>query len=713
MNVADEFVADEFEDISMADLTAVSATPLPPAPLNGATKEQGQVALNGATTLAETTSNGQASGSTRPQTPPPTPPVFAASNPPSSSSQKSMIVVTQNTTLSATKAAQTAVKSADFDSPDPLRLVPVPSAASSAARSRSHSVEPPRSLFGSSPSSRASARPRSKTPVPRDHSGENDPTGLDEIIALGPTPTRARTPRPPTTADDLSDDELTMSPIRDSTRRRQSPAKRVYPGKKSTRTAQKGLKIVAGQEDDDHLAAVPTGSPSLNACSSEGGSSRDPVKADRHSFVINEPAGSVRVKLPAPSRSFIALTITSQPTPRRSSELLAPSSSRYSPPRTRGDATLAPLNGSGKLAAFSHPLSQTISREDLGSHSSPLTSLPATPNFQPVKLASTPPPPSPASKSKRSRARPPIPTVPSAQYSEDEGATTSSTISNRSPRKKVKCRAPKSSQVAVVSSSDEGEFSPQASPRTSRGKAGRPSRTKSAPSERGKSAGSDVPLEVLQFAAEMNRNPRRKSAGVASKAPSPMHDDDFEADHADSGSNFEQAPKRSSPKKAPSPKKPGRPPKGGAAKAKKAPASKSKGKGKAKEASQSTLAADDEELTALAPIQSELGTYRSRSTFVLTCSFCAAAPASSPTKQKGLAAPEAFGSQSLVTGRATRQTAEERADNWNMHHFTVGRPIWVHRRVEGKSGFWWPGEVSLRLGSYRSIRCRTDILWNR
>jgi hypothetical protein len=82
------------------------------------------------------------------------------------------------------------------------------------------------------------------------------------------------------------------------------------------------------------------------------------------------------------------------------------------------------------------------------------------------------------------------------------------------------------------------------------------------------------------------------------------------------------------------------------------------------------------------------------STFALTCCFCAAAPASSPTKQKGLAAPEAFGSQSLATGRATRQTAEERADNWNMHYFSAGRPIWVHLRAEGKGGFWWPGEVS-------------------
>lgn len=160
---------------------------------------------------------------------------------------------------------------------------------------------------------------------------------------------------------------------------------------------------------------------------------------------------------------------------------------------------------------------------------------------------------------------------------------------------------------------------------------------------------------------------------------------------------------RSSPKKAPSPKKPGRPPKGGAAKAKKAPASKSKGKGKAKEASQSTLAADDDELTALDPIQSELGTSRMRIDIVLTSYFCAAAPASSPTKQKGLAAPEAFGSQSLVTGRATRQTAEERKAGWNMLYFPVGRPIWVHRRMEGEGGFWWPGEVSLQLVSNASL----------
>lgn len=609
-------VADESEDISMADLTAVPATPLPPAPLNGVTKELGQVARNDTAALAETTSNEQASGITRTQTPPPSQPVFAASNPPSSSSQESMIVATQNTTLSPTKALQRAAKSADFDSPDPLRLVPVPSAASSAARSRSHSVEPPRSLFRSSPSARASARPQSKTPVPRDHSGENDPSGSDEIIALGPTPTRARAPRPPSVDDDLSDDELGMSPIRDSTRRRQSSAKKVYPSKKKSTQTKKDPKIVARQEDADRLAAVPGGSPALEHAPSEGDSSRDTVKADGPSFVIDEPAGSVRVGFACLSRSFLALTTTLQPTPHRSPESLGPSSSRSSPPRARGDATLAPMNGSGKFATISHPLSQTISREDLGSHSSPLTSLPPTPaNLQPVKLASTPPPPSPASKTKRSRARPPIPTVPSAQYSEDEGETTSSTILDRSPRKKVKCRMPRASQAAVVSSNDEVEASPQASPQTSRGKVGRPSRTQSAPSGCRKSAGSDVPLEVLQLAAEANRNPRRKSAGAASKAPTSAHDDESEADHADSGSDFEQASKRSSPKKAPSPKKPGRPPKGGASKAKKAPASKSKGKGKAKEASQSTLAADDEELVALAPIQSELGSRRIRIDF--------------------------------------------------------------------------------------------------
>ena len=608
-------VADEFEDISMADLAAVPATPLPHAPLNGATEELGQVARNDTAALAETTSNEQASGITRPQTPPPSQPVFAASNPPSSSSQESMIVATQNTTLSPTKALQRAAKSAEFDSPDPLRLVPVPSAASSAARSRSHSVEPARSLFRSSPSFRASARPRSKTPVPRDHAGENDPSGSDEIIALGPTPTRARTSRPPT-ADDLSEDELTMSPIRDSTRRRQSFAKKVYPSKKKSTQTKKDPKIVARQDDADRLAAVPGGSPALEHAPSEGDSSRDTVTADGPSFVIDEPAGNVRVGFACLSRSFLALTTTLQPTPHRSPESLGPSSTRSSPPRARGDATLAPMNGSGKFATISHPLSQTISREDLGSHSSPLTSLPPTPaNLQPVKLASTPPPPSPASKTKRSRARPPTPTVLSAQYSEDEGETTSSTILDRSPRKKVKCRMPRASQAAVVSSDDEIEASPQASPQTSRGKVGRPSRTQSAPSGRRKSAGSDVPLEVLQLAAEANRNPRRKSAGAASKAPTSAHDDESEADHADSGSDFEQASKRSSPRKAPSPKKPGRPPKGGAGKAKKAPASKSKGKGKAKEASQSTLAADDEELVALAPIQSELGSRRIRIDF--------------------------------------------------------------------------------------------------
>lgn len=284
-------VADEFEDISMEDLVAVPETLRPPARLN-----EDQVALNDATALAETTSNDQATGSTRLQTPPPNQRVFAASNPPSRSSQESMIVATQNTTLSPTKALQRAAKSIEFDSPDPLRLVPVPSAASSAARSRSRSVEPPCSHLRSSPSSRASARPRSsRTPATRDHFGENDPSGSDEIIALGPTPTRTHAPRPPAVADDLSEDELTMTPIRDSTHQRQSAGKKVYPGKKKSTRTERDSKIVTGQENGDSLAAVPTGSPSLEHALSEGDFSRDPVQADRPSFVIDEPAGSVRV----------------------------------------------------------------------------------------------------------------------------------------------------------------------------------------------------------------------------------------------------------------------------------------------------------------------------------------------------------------------------------------------------------------------------------
>ncbi|GAA5872540.1 hypothetical protein JCM3774_006847 [Rhodotorula dairenensis] len=664
-------MSDDPADVAMADGRLVVASAGAPLPTEASALDSTGELRAGEdafppVTAPEATADRQAAVQERPRTPPPSQPVFAAPNPRSGSSQDSMVLATQNTTLSPAESGLRMARTAEPESPDPLQLVPVMSAASSSVRSRSHSIEPQRDFLRSSPS-RVSAQSRSRTPVPRDQAGENDPSGSDEVVAL-------RTPRPPRGAES-SDDEIGMSPIRASRPRRQANKGRDDPGpaKKATRK-KKGSKTDGSREHEDSPAGTQSGPPS-NGQAPSAGPSRIPASNERHSFelIIDQPRRSVRAVSRSRPTVQLVLTPTSQPTPRHSPASLALSSSRASPPPA--DAGLASANGNGNPVASSHPLSQALSREGLVTQSSPLTSLPPTPAArQPAMRAATTP--SPSSKSKRSRARASDLAAADASArpgaSEDEGeATTTSTISNPSPKKKPRGRAPRASQVAAQTSSDE-DAPPLSQPAygMSLGRAGAKGRPSVTYGRRRQSAISDIPPEVLQHAAQANRNPRRRGSAAAAKPLSSERDEDSDSG---AGSDFKAGPSRASPKKAAvSPKKPRPRKKDVAPSSETAPASKGKGTAEA--------------TPGMPSMQAENGYKPASSGSIQT-------PASSPSKQNGLSAPEAFGSQSLATGRATRQTAEERQAGWNILYFPRYRPIWVHVRKDGGDGFWWPGEI--------------------
>lgn len=253
---------------------------------------------------------------------------------------------------------------------------------------------------------------------------------------------------------------------------------------------------------------------------------------------------------------------------------------------------------------------------------------------------------------------------------------------------------PRARQDAAQSLSEEEGSSSQSNSGMALGRAGAKSRPSMATGGRRKSAGTEIPPEVLQCAAQVNRNPRRTSSAAVAK---PLSSDQDEDDESGAGSDFGAYTSRAPPKKAvSSSKKPARVRKKVAPASETAPASKGKGNAKAKAAVPPLPAENGHEPVSSGSLQSEFDVPPD----VLRMERVdrappGTAPASSPSKQNGLSAPEAFGSQSLVTGRATRQTAEERKAGWNILYFPRGRPIWVHVRKERRDGFWWPGEASL------------------
>ncbi|GAA5978091.1 hypothetical protein JCM10908_004226 [Rhodotorula pacifica] len=645
---------DAAADVAMTDVFALNhqLSNREGSPLESAALLAGGTAPSEATPAAAK-GDGQSAGGSRPTTPPPSQPVFAAQNTSSGSSQDSIVLATKNTTLSPLKSAQNAHRVGEQDSPDPLRLIPVGSAASSSARSRSHSIEPSRDLLRSSPS-RSTVRSHSKTPVSRDQAGENDPSGSDEVFALRATPTQTR-PRP-SPGHAISDDELGMSPIRSSGAPRSNSDKSADAGRKSTR--RKKGSVPAASPSAERGPSSKSTAPSLGVKASARS-----AQTRHHTFelIIDEPA---KPPSPRPTRESSAST-SSHPT---------------SPPvSATARTTQASAKAGNKLAASSHPLSQTLSRDDLANQTSPLTSLPPTPAPGQAVAPSpfSPPPPSKPKRRRTSLATAPVAKATDASFSEDEGATTSSTVSNPSPKKKFKARLPRASQVNVPPSGDEvGSSSQVERGKSARRKTSTDSPAKATKGRRRKSAPTDdVPAEVRQFAAEANRNKPRRSGAAGAKKPTPKYneDDSSESDtesESDAGSDFDAGPSTSSPKKPTSPKKPGRPRKAAAPVSKKAPVSKGKGKGKPVAERKSSTNGDKP--TSSASVQT---------------------PASSPSKQNGLSAPEAFGSQSLITGKATRQTAEERKAGWDMLAFPSSRPIWVHVQKDGKGGFWWPGEI--------------------
>lgn len=161
----------------------------------------------------------------RPVTPLPPPPPASAGHKDeerSHSSQESIVAAPHSTGTSPPRPAKGnhLYLGSMPESPDPLLISPVASAASSAGRARAQadlrarsvSAEPGRGYLRSSPS-RVVARQRSKTPSAKDVTGENADPASDEVLAAAPTPGQRRLSRPPE-PDAGSDDQLAMSPLR-------------------------------------------------------------------------------------------------------------------------------------------------------------------------------------------------------------------------------------------------------------------------------------------------------------------------------------------------------------------------------------------------------------------------------------------------------------------------------------------------------------------
>ncbi|BGP53890.1 hypothetical protein JCM8202v2_001462 [Rhodotorula sphaerocarpa] len=522
---------------------------------------------------------------------------------PRDSSQDLTATATQNATLSPPRSVRNAPASPYADSPDPLRLIPVPSAASSAgrsqasARSRSQSAELGAASPHSSPT--RAARSRGKAPYIRDVVEENG--GFDDaddavVVVARSSPQRAK--RPPKAAP-ASDDELSMTPA-------------------------------------DQFASAPAAAQKR----------KGPRRSKEPTFeLVITPGQSV----PRTARSSSKL----------SSRLSSPALSSGQDAREVGDSVVSQPSA----APSPRPLSQLQSHaESSFQTSSPLTSLAATSPVRAGGASATASPP----RSKRGRK---------ASVEEDSDATlteldtdlggTPSAASNPSPKKK---RKGKSSEAgtrgrgrpgkAKATVDDDEDVFGGGTARAAAGAASPASRRK------GKQKADDIPLEVRQAHAEMNRNSRRSSVRTTERPKMQDVSSSEESDEAGSESAFEEEVPD------PPPRKRGR-------------------------CRKSDTTAGQKQVSRKPPSKKE-GKKQSGSgggSPARTASSAAKPLNSSPLKPGGLSLLDAFGSQTLSQGKAVRQTAAERKNGWTIYAFLANRPLWIHVAQPGKSGFWWPGEI--------------------
>ncbi|BGP60422.1 hypothetical protein NBRC10512_004427 [Rhodotorula toruloides] len=640
----------EGTDTAMADGPDV-------APYPAFTSHRGDIDAAASSSVAPTASGSSTESDAAPAAAQPrrpvTPPPKSRTQPSSSgSSSDTIIVATQNATLSPPKSTfnltQTEVAE---DSPDPLRIIAVPSASSAArsttSRARSVSVDPVTDRLQSSPTANYK-RQRSKTPITVDRTGENlDPRTASRASSVSLSGAGKQRAMSFLAEDDESEDELALVPVASAMRRKGSTSNSVFVGVEipvGRTSASMSRTASASSTSRVGTTASPAPGPALGVASgSKNADSRKKGKGRvEHSFelVIEQPVRK--------SRPSIDSSATSSATSR-------PSSPKPSPL----DNAPEPTASTSSAAPPTHPLSQSLDAGHPVPPSSPLSSLP------PSQLDRTSPPlPSGVSTRPKRARRSLVPAqdeaaLDEALASEEDETASSSTVSNPSPKKKPKRLAPtvKKARGRPSQGQDvEPEPNSERPASRARGKGKKaayahvdsddediaepPKPTSQAKGRRK----SELLTPVREAAAATNRNPRRRqSTRTNLKEASSSSSSESEVFVGPSSAADKPAP--------PTPKKRGRPPKQDA---EASPTKKSKGK---------------------QPAEAE------------------PEPMSSPSKSL-LPPPSSFASQLLGHERALVESSADRAKGWSLNALPRGKPIWVHIRKDGaENGFWWPGEV--------------------
>ncbi|BGO97875.1 hypothetical protein RTBOTA2_001415 [Rhodotorula toruloides] len=635
----------EGTDTAMADASEIAPDP-------AFTLHRGDVDAAASSSVAPTASGSSTESDAAPAAAQPrrpvTPPPKSTTQPSSSgSSSDTIIIATQNATLSPPKSTynltQTEVAE---DSPDPLRIIAVPSASSAArstaSRARSVSVDPVTDRLQSSPTANYK-RHRSKTPITVDRTGENlDPRTASRASSVSLSGAGKQRAMSFLAEDDESEDELALVPVASAMRRKGSTSNSVFVGVEIPvgRTSA-SMSRTASASSTSRVATTASPAPVPAAGVASGSKSADSRKKGKgrveHSFelVIEQPVRK--------SRPSIDSSATSRPTSPKPSLL---------------DNAPEPTASTSSAAPATHPLSQSLNAGHPVPPSSPLSSLP------PSQLDRTSPPlPSGVSTRPKRTRRSLIPAqdeaaLDEALASDEEEPASSSTVSNPSPKKKPKRPAPTVKKArGRPSRGQDDEPEPAAQRPVSRASGKRkkaayaevdtddeeiaePPKPMSQAKGRRKS---ELPTPVREAAAAANRNPRRRQSTRTNLK---------EASSSSSESEVFVGPSSAADKPAPpTPKKRGRPPKQDA---EASPTKKSKGKQAAE--------ADPE-------------------------------PMSSPSKSL-FPPPSSFASQLLGHERALVESSAERAKGWSLNALPPGKPIWVHIRKDGaENGFWWPGEV--------------------
>ncbi|BGP22979.1 hypothetical protein JCM10295v2_001870 [Rhodotorula toruloides] len=582
----------------------------------------------------------------RPVTPPPKSTIEPSS---SGSSSDTIIVATQNATLSPPESIFSRTQTAMAEeSPDPLRILPVPSASSAtrstASRACSVSADPVTDRLQSSPTANYK-RHRSKTPVTVDRIDENlDPRITSRASSVSLSGAGRHRAMGLLAEDDESDDELALVPVASAMRRTGSVSNSVFvsveiPVGRSSASMSRTASASSASRVGTTASRAASSAPSI-ATGSRGANSRKKGKGKvEHSFELVIEQTTHRK-----SRPGIDSSATSRPT---------------SPKLSPVDNAPGLNTSTGSALTPTHPLSQSVNASHPVQPSSPLSSLP------PSQLDRTSPPLSSSVSTRPKRTRrslvPPQDddALDEALASSAESSASSSPVSNPSPKKKRKRPVPTVKKVRGRPSRGQDAEPAVENERPvsrTRGKETKmahgevdsddeniaePLKPLSGAKGRRKS---ELPTPVREAAAAINRNPRRRQSAQANLKDASSSSSESEVFVAPSTAAETSAP--------PTPRKRGRPSKRDA---EASPTKKSKGK-------------------QVAEAESE--------------------PASSPSKSL-LPPPSSFASQLLGHERALVESSADRAKGWSLNALPRGKPIWAHLRKDGvENGFWWPGEKS-------------------